>query len=275
MGRRIDAEVHSGPAAQRSGQIRQPLLVLQHVRYEPPAEYEAVLMDRALPFDRVILDEGEQLPDRHGYAGIIAMGGPMSANDHDAHPWLVPEKQLIREEVRAGTPFWGICLGAQILASALGARVFTGDRPEVGMGDVTRSGAALHDPVFAALPDPSRVFQWHSDSFDLPAGGLRLASSSDYRNQAFCVGSAYGLQFHLEVTAELAVQWLAIPEYARALDAALGPDAAPGMMSDLHASLPTTLQLARTLFNKWLDTFVLADDSRSSTSSSLLERSNG
>src|SRR4029079_11684514 len=107
-------------------------LVLQHIACEPPGVYEDVLVERGIGIDRVELDEGELLPDWRSYELIVAMGGPMSVNDEQEHPWLVDEKRLIREAVAAGVGYWGACLGVQLLASSLGARVHAGPQPAVG-----------------------------------------------------------------------------------------------------------------------------------------------
>ena len=118
-------------------------LVLQHIACEPPGVYEDVLVDRGAAIDRVELDEGEPLPDWRDYDLIVAMGGPMSVNDEHDHPWLAAEKRLIGEAVRAGSRLWGACLGVQLLAASLGARVYAGATPEVGVlpGDANRRGA--------------------------------------------------------------------------------------------------------------------------------------
>src|SRR5215470_16760035 len=102
------------------------MLVLQHVDCEPPAEYSGVLTERGIGVERVLLADGAVLPDWRGFAGVIVMGGPMGAYDTDRFAWLKPELSLIREAASAGCPVWGVCLGAQLLAAALGARVWTG-----------------------------------------------------------------------------------------------------------------------------------------------------
>ncbi len=120
------------------------MLVLQHVDCEPPAEYEDVLIERGIGVERVLLADGGVLPDWRDFAGVIVMGGPMGAHDTGEFAWLAPELALIREAASAGCPLWGVCLGAQLLASALGARVWPGPRPEVGVCQVgpTRRRAA-------------------------------------------------------------------------------------------------------------------------------------
>ena len=234
------------------------MLVLQHVDCEPPAEYEDVLIERGIGVARVLLADGGVLPDWRDYAGVIVMGGPMGAYDTGKFAWLGPELAFIREAAYAGCALWGVCLGAQLLASAMGARVWPGPRPEVGICEVSPTAAALHDPVFGGLTRPVPVLQWHADTFDLPAGAVLLASSVQYPHQAFRVGRAYGIQFHVEVPADLAAQWVEIPEYARSLAAVHGEGAAGPLLGELTQSLPVMTGVARTLFGNWLDAIVYA-----------------
>lgn len=234
------------------------MLVLQHVDCEPPAEYEDVLIERGIGVERVLLADGDDLPDWRDFAGVIVMGGPMGVHDTGRFAWLEPELALIREAVSAGCPLWGVCLGAQLLASAMGARVWTGLRPEVGVCQVDLAADAEHDPVFGGLTGPVPALQWHADTFDLPAGAVLLASSAQYPNQAFRVARAYGIQFHVEVTAGLATQWTEIPEYAHSLETVLGAGAAGPLLAELTASLPVMSGVARSLFGNWLDAFVYA-----------------
>ncbi|MGB9486203.1 MAG: type 1 glutamine amidotransferase, partial [Terriglobia bacterium] len=109
------------------------ILVLQHISCEPPGIYEDILVEKGASIHRVEIDEGQQLPDWRGSDAIIAMGGPMSVNDDVTLPWLSAEKRWVREAVLAGHPYWGVCLGVQLLAASLGARVYAGVRPEVGI----------------------------------------------------------------------------------------------------------------------------------------------
>src|SRR5262245_51469863 len=191
------------------------LLVLQHIACEPPAAFEDELRSRGLDLVRVELDEGEPLPDWRDFPAIVVMGGPMGAYDEAEHSWLVPEKQLLREAVGADVPVWGVCLGAQLLAGALGARVYPGERPEVGLLPVELTAAASSDPVFGEAPSSFPTLQWHGDTFELPEGATLLASSPAYPNQAFRIGRSYGLQFHIEVSLELATEWGEVPAYAQ------------------------------------------------------------
>src|SRR5437588_12897391 len=113
------------------------VLVLQHIACEPPGVYEDVMRERGASILRVELDEGDQLPDRSRFDAIVPMGGPMSVNDDAIHPWLTDEKRLIGDAVRKGVPYFGACLGVQLLAASLGASVYAGPAPEVGLVSVT------------------------------------------------------------------------------------------------------------------------------------------
>lgn len=151
-----------------------------------------------------------QLPTFAEISGLIVLGGAMGANDDARHPFLTDLKGLIREVVAAGTPYLGICLGGQLLATALGARVVFNRWEELGTLAVQLTEAGRHDPLFAGLGEEFSTFQWHHDSFDLPDTATLLASSAACRHQAFRVGeNAWGLQFHPEVTKAIIRNWCA------------------------------------------------------------------
>jgi GMP synthase (glutamine-hydrolysing) len=227
-------------------------LVLQHIACEPPGAYEDVLIERGARLTRVELDAGERLPDWREFDAIVTMGGPMSVNDDIG--WLIAEKAMIAEAVRAGKPFFGACLGSQLLAASLGARVYTGPAAEVGLLPVTLSDAALADPVFSGLPRELLTLQWHGDTFELPDGAVALASSPAYANQAFRWGArAYAVQFHLEVTPGMAREWSEVPEYAESLERTLGAGAFPALLRELDARGQELRGWARRLFAQWLD----------------------
>ena len=180
----------------------------------------------------------------------------MGAYDEADHAWLATEKQLIREAVAADVPVWGVCLGAQLLASALGARVYKGEEPEVGVLPVELTPAATDDPVFGGAPTTFPTLQWHGDTFELPPGATALASSPVYPNQAFRVGRSYGVQFHIEVSLDLATQWGELPAYAESLETTLGPGALDRLLGDLAEQAPAMTALARRLFGNWLSSYV-------------------
>ncbi|HMD56192.1 MAG TPA: type 1 glutamine amidotransferase [Solirubrobacteraceae bacterium] len=242
--------------------VKGPILVLQHAGCEPPGVYEDELLARRLAFARVVLDEGGELPDWRAYAAIVVMGGGMSAGDEHEHPWLVPEKRLIGEAVHAGIPYWGVCLGAQLLAASLGADVRRGPQPELGVLPVQLTEEAASDPVFSAAPSMFAALQWHGDTYSLPAGAVRLAGSELYEQQAFVLphptagGGAYGLQFHLEVDSALAEQWMQIPGYISELQALGGADAPTVMLEQVRREQARSVPLARELFGRWLELVV-------------------
>jgi GMP synthase-like glutamine amidotransferase len=229
------------------------LLVLQHIACEPPGVFEDVLLERGAELHRVELDEGEALPDWRAFDAIVAMGGPMSANDDAELPWLTAEKRAIGEAVRAGTPYWGVCLGVQLLAASLGAPVYAGLRPEVGLLPVELTPEGRADPVFAGLEADLVTLQWHGDTFDLPERAVRLASSPAYANQAFRFERAYGVQFHLEVSAEIAREWAEVPAYVESLERTLGVEAAPAFLSAITDNADAMRSAGRGLFERWLD----------------------
>jgi GMP synthase-like glutamine amidotransferase len=229
------------------------VLVLQHIACEPPGVYEDVLVERGARIMRVELDEGDPLPAPGTFDAVVAMGGPMSVNDEAALPWLRDEKHLIAEAVRAGVPYFGVCLGVQLLAASLGARVYPGPEPEVGLLPVELTAAGRDDPLLGSLPADLVTLQWHGDTFDLPEGATLLASSPAYENQAFRVQRAYGVQFHLEISNEMAREWADVPEYAASLDRTLGRGAAGPFLRSIEERTSEMRAAGRVLFERFLD----------------------
>ena len=182
-------------------------VVLQHVDWEGPGLIGDALRARGHDY-RLIRPDREPLPPPETVAGLVVMGGPMGVYEKDQHPWLAAEQQLIATLVGAACPVLGVCLGSQLLAAALGATVAPGPVFEVGPGEVRLSAAGMEDPVLGPAGFHLPVVHWHQDTFPLPDGAIRLASSDLYPQQAFRYGKlAYGLQFHCEVNADLAAAW--------------------------------------------------------------------
>ena len=172
--------------------------VLQHVPFEGLGSIESWLAARGATVNCTRLFESSHLPDGKDLDLVIALGGPMSVNDEADLPWLKEEKRFIAGAVKAGKAVLGICLGAQLIAGALGARAYPGPHKEIGWFDIesTADGADLF-----RFPKRATVFHWHGETFDLPPGARQLARSAGCENQAFQIGSrAIGLQFHLETT---------------------------------------------------------------------------
>ena len=230
------------------------VLVLQHIACEPPGEYETVLRELQANLHRVELDEGDALPALGEFDAIVAMGGPMSVNDDADLPWLTAEKRLIGEAVLAGVPYFGACLGVQLLAASLGARVFPGPAPEVGVLPVTLTAEGLADPIFAGLPQTFPTLQWHGDTFDLPDGATLLASSPACPNQAFRFGRlAYGVQFHVEVLPAMAREWAQVPEYVGYADRVLGAGGMGRLLREFDAAEAGMRSTGRSLFARWAE----------------------
>lgn len=178
---------------------------LQHVPFESLGSIEGWLQEQGADITRTRLFLGEPLPDLTAFDWLIVMGGSMGVGDEDIFPWLKAEKLLISQAVRANKPVLGICLGAQLLASALGASVYKNRHREIGWFPVERTALANGYPVGQILPEQADVFHWHGDTFDLPEGAVHLAQSAACKNQCFIFGDrTVGLQFHLEMTAETA-----------------------------------------------------------------------
>jgi GMP synthase-like glutamine amidotransferase len=184
--------------------------VLQHVAYEGPGAVTDAIRRGGHTLEVIRIDRGEPVPTLDsvgGLAGLVVMGGPMSVHD-EGLAWLHHERVLMKAAVDAGLPVLGVCLGAQQLAAALGGVVATGAEPEVGVGEVHLGPAALHDPVLGPVGSSLPCMHWHADTFTLPDGAVLLASSDLDPHQAFQFGQrAYGVQFHVEVTASLAGHW--------------------------------------------------------------------
>ena len=174
--------------------------VLQHVPFEGIGSMAPWLEAQGADVRYTRLFEDPTLPELEGLDLVIAMGGPMSVNDESALPWLRPEKQFIGAAVARGVPVVGVCLGAQLIASALGARVYRNPQKEIGWFPIQATPAP--ESAFR-FPEKCRVFHWHGETFDLPPGAVRLAKSAACENQAFQIGGhVIGLQFHLETTPE-------------------------------------------------------------------------
>ncbi len=187
---------------------------LQHVSFETPALIGEEAVRRGIELQPVRMDLGDRLPAAAQLDGLIVMGGPMGVMDTDEHPRLIPEMELIEEAVTLDLPVLGVCLGAQLLAAALGARVYRGHGEEIGAGEVD---LVSDDPVLGREGGRLPVLHWHGDTFDLPDGARLLASSEEYENQAFRFGRrAYGLQFHVEIGREAAESITPhLPEHVR------------------------------------------------------------
>jgi GMP synthase-like glutamine amidotransferase len=183
------------------------VLIFRHVPFEGAGHIENVLEARGIPFQYVDLYRDSALPfDPGEAAGLLFLGGPMSVNDD--LPYLRREMDLIAAAVGRGQPVLGICLGAQMIAKAAGARVYPNPEKEIGWFDIHLTDAGAADPLLGSARRTETVLHWHGETFDLPGGAELLASSEHCTNQAYRLGnSVWGLQFHLEVTPEMLAEW--------------------------------------------------------------------
>ena len=215
--------------------------VLQHVPFEGIGSIERWLADRDAHTRYTRFYESSELPDPRQVDLVIAMGGPMSVNDEREHPWLASEKEFIRQSIGLGLPVIGICLGAQLIANALGARVYPGRHTEIGWFPV--EAVAADGDVFQ-LPDGLTAFHWHGETFDLPDGAVCLAKSDACENQAFQIGrNVVGLQFHLETT----------PESAALILEHCGDELVPGDYVQTDANIRETSETACADINRVMD----------------------
>jgi len=195
------------------------LLVFQHAAQEPLGTLDPHLRREGFRIRYVnFARQPDACPTLDGYDALIVLGGPMNVDEADRHPHLLHEVRVIRDALDRGRPVLGICLGAQLLAHALGGHVGRAPEPEIGWYDVRVSDAAGEDPLLGHFAGVERVFQWHGDTFELANGATHLASSERCTNQAFRAGdAAWGLQFHLEVDQPMIARWLHHPANAEAV----------------------------------------------------------
>ncbi|MGW5522565.1 type 1 glutamine amidotransferase [Gordonia sp. NPDC003950] len=233
---------------------RARVLELRHAECESPGAYLAGLDEVADV--RTVRSWCEPMPDDPtDFDAILVMGGPMGANDGPTLPWIDAEIAFLTDAIAAGIPIWGVCLGSQLLARALGAAVRTGPEPELGIADVTLTADAATDPVWAGTATIPAM-HWHYDTFDLPGGATLLGSSKLCAHQLFRHGPHYGVQFHLEVDTALFDEWLGVPEYRRELESALGPDGPAGIRADVARAQQITRPLAATAIRRWVEVVV-------------------
>ncbi|HEY2013989.1 MAG TPA: type 1 glutamine amidotransferase [Bryobacteraceae bacterium] len=223
------------------------VIAFRHVPFEGAGRLHTILEPRGIAIRYADLYRPDtEMPDVDGAAGLIFLGGPMSVNDD--LPYLKQEMALIRAAMERKQPVLGICLGSQLMAKALGERVYRNPVKEIGWYDIHLTEAAVGDPLFARVNPKETVFHWHGETFDLPAGSARLAWSEACRNQAVRFStSAYGLQFHLEVTPEMIADWCRQDENCgdvRELSQPLDPTCNSARLAEL----------SHLIFGSWCDT---------------------
>lgn len=230
-----------------------PWVVLRHSAHEGLGLLGTVLRDAGIQHRTVDFTNGDgATKDLRGAGGLIILGGTASVCELDRHPYLAEECVAVEQAITDGRPVLGICLGAQILAHVLGARVYHGDRREVGWGTVALTHDADDDPLFAGHESPMQVFHFHGDTYELPTGARHLARSDLYEHQAFEWGAqVYGLQFHLEFTDPMVERLMADPEVR---DYVAGAGADPdALAASAHDRVEAIAETARDVFERFFE----------------------
>jgi len=228
---------------------RPTLLAIQHVPWEGPHR----ILDACGGLEERTVRPlaGGALPDHDAVAGAVVMGGPMNVDEVERYPGLAAERAWLAEAVRRDMPVLGICLGAQLLARALGAEVRPGDGAEIGFAPVEVSDP--DDPLLSCLALRTPVLHWHLDVFDLPAGARPLASSDQTPLQAFRHGNAWGLLFHPEADVALVGAWLEEPTMLAEAERALGPEAPHALRRQAEDAEPDLIARSTPGFQAFAD----------------------
>lgn len=233
------------------------LLVFQHVPYEILGNLDPLLRAagfriRYINFDR----QPDAKPDISRYHGLIVLGGPMNCDQFDRYPHLETEIEVIRQTIEEGKPILGICLGAQLIARALGARVKPNKTKEIGWYELNPTEAGHNDPLFAHFEASQMIFQWHGDTFEIPHGATHLATSPNCRNQAFRYSdNIYGLQFHLEVDEPMILRWMNTPAMVREAES-VGGELHPDRISrETALHIDQSIDLGNRIFGEFIRRF--------------------
>lgn len=178
---------------------------MQHARFEGPAAIQSWLADNDHTLTTTKLFHGDLLPSMDDFDILIVMGGPMGVDDVAQYPWLLAEREFIRQCISEGKTMLGICLGAQLIARACGAKVVKNRYREIGWFEVAFDDENLPEMLQGVFPAKAEVFHWHGDTFEIPEGACHFAASEACRNQGFILNNrVVGLQFHIETTPDSA-----------------------------------------------------------------------
>ncbi|MFQ5431006.1 MAG: type 1 glutamine amidotransferase [Nitrospinota bacterium] len=221
------------------------ILAVKNISVEGPGTLGGFLEKSGCRMEIVNLEAGERLPENvDGYRLVLILGGPMNVYEENRYPFLRDELSLIESCVKSETKVLGLCLGGQLIARALGAKVTKNQKKEIGWFDLQFTDAGKTSPLFSGLPEKLKVFQWHGDTFDIPDGGLHLARSELCENQAFLYdNTALALQFHVEIQGANDVeQWCLA--YREELERENGENALAEIIAATQKEVPTLAPIA-------------------------------
>lgn len=231
------------------------VLAIKNISVEGPGTLGLFLKQKGFKFTYVDFEKGDKLPPSpEGFSLVLFMGGPMNVYEEDKYPFLADELKFIEKCLLSGVKMVGLCLGAQMFARALGAKVKKNHKKEIGWFDLQFTSDGLEEPLFKGLPNKFQVFQWHGDTFDIPAGAKWLASSELCANQAFVYKTALGLQFHLEIEGERDVkEWSEM--YIEELKRERGERGMEIILSETRRGMPLLLPNAERFYenlHEWI-----------------------
>ena len=230
------------------------VLVFQHIACEHPGTFRDFMRADGATMDTVELDRCDAIPRLDAFDALMVMGGPMDVWQKAEHPWLESEIATIREWVAGRKrPFLGFCLGHQLLAEALDGTVAPAREPEIGVMTVELTEAGKNSAFLSDIPHAFPCFQWHSAEVTrLPEGAEILASSPACAVNAMAWGPhAFSIQFHVEITATTVAEWGQVPEYASALERALGEDALTRLEQDAGERMTSFHSISRQLYSNF------------------------
>lgn len=233
------------------------LLVFQHVPYEILGTFHPLLKEAGFRIRYVNFGHHpDAAPNISRYHGLIVLGGPMNCDQSDRYAHLSKEIEVIQDAIEQGKPVLGICLGAQLIARALGARVSKNETKEIGWYDLNPTADGASDPLFSKLDINQMIFQWHGDTFEIPKKAVHLATSPGCKNQAFRYrDNVYGLQFHLEVDEPMIHRWLHTPSMAREAEALGGQVLMDRIQQDTQSFIDDSVRLGNEVFGEFIRIF--------------------
>lgn len=235
--------------------MQRRFLVFQHIDVEHPGIFRDFMQTERISWETIRFDLGQRIPkNTNDYVGLLSMGGPMDVWEKDQYPWIEEEEEFIRKWVlEHKKPFLGVCLGHQLLATALGGTVTKADVPEVGIYEVTLSTEGRNHNFFKECPPEFKCLQWHSAEVSIkPSTAKILAQSENCKIQALAVGNhAFSFQFHLEVIPTTVDDWIKVPAYKISLESALGRNGLNRFRTETESNLPNFNALAKKMYYNW------------------------